>query len=97
MDDLNRIILLVESELQQAEKSAGNWSDDPSSYHRKHRAAMAVVAASLTESVGAKINDRWDGAKVRIAGISASSTSGIRGALQNWLVGARKRLEAEAA
>lgn len=37
----------------------------------------------LTE--GGKVQDRWDGARVRVHGFSASSTMGLRPACQNWL------------
>lgn len=61
-------------------------------WHDRHRKAMAALGQDLARQLDARITERWDGARVRICGISASSTSGLSGALQNWLVAAEKRV-----
>ena len=91
MSNLAAIIETVETGLKSVDAACGTYRDDPSGWHQRHRAALGELAAQLTETVGAKVNDRWDGAKVRIAGISSSSTSGLGGALSNWLAAARKK------
>lgn len=87
----------IEARLVEAERQAGTYSDDPGGWHARHRLSMQLLACELARECGASINDRWDGARVRIGGIAVSSTSGVAGALRNWLAAARKRLERETA
>ena len=91
MSELPAIIKAVEAGLKAADAACGSYSDDPSGYHQRRREAMRGLATQLSKKFGASVNDRWDGARVRIGGTSASSTSGLAGALSNWLVSARKR------
>lgn len=85
-------IRIVEEELGKAEAEAGRFDDsDWSAWRRKHRAAMDRLTQRLATLVGAKVDDTWDGARVRISGVMSSSTTGLEGALQNWLRAARKR------
>lgn len=91
--DLPSLIAIVELEFANAEKAIPDW--DPHDYQRdyfaKQREAMTALAVTLETRAGAKIVERYDGARCRIAGISASSTGGIRQAVRNWLTAARKR------
>lgn len=88
---LEQAIAVVEAELARAEAAVGAYAEDPSGWHARHRAAMASLADLLEARVGARINSRWDGCRVRIAGVVASSTSGLAGALANWLRAARAK------
>jgi len=83
----------IEDRLASAKHRAGRYSDDPRGWHARHRAEMEQLANRLTSDFDAKISDKWNGARVRIGGVTASSTSGIAGALDNWLRAARSRLE----
>lgn len=66
----------------------------PSRYSPQSKAAHERLACSIVRNLPkAKITDRWDGCKVSIAGIRASSTSGLHGALTNWIAAARRKLD----
>lgn len=95
MSELNKIITTVSAKLRTVDAECGSYSDDPSGFHLRKREALVTLCTDLSEEFGATFNDRWDGAKVRIAGIPSSSTSGLGGALSNWLIAARKRMAAE--
>ena len=88
---LAEIIDLVESALDNAERAAGTYAEDPSGFHQRHRTQMEALAKRLTAQFGARCNDRWDGARVRLHGITSTSTTGIAGALRNWLRAAKNR------
>lgn len=87
----------IEDRLGSAKRRAGKYSDDPRGWHARHHTEMQQLAARLTGELGARITDKWNGARVRIGGVTASSTTGIAGALRNWITAARKRLAKEAA
>ena len=56
--------------------------------------ALFAMAAAIHETLPkAKIEEKSSGTTVRIAGVRASSTSGVTGALQNWIAAARRRLD----
>lgn len=86
-------IRVVARELNAAEARAGSYATDPANYHTRHRDEMDRLATGLRQSVDARITDRWDGTRVRILGITSSSTTGTAGALHNWLHAARRRAE----
>lgn len=53
------------------------------------------VVAALTTHGGATINaGTGDVTRIRLAGITSSSTQGLNGALRNWKTAAEKRLKA---
>lgn len=81
--------------LEDAQRAAGTYSDDPQGYHARLRFEMERIGHHLKSEFGASINDRWDGASVRLAGIRSSSTMGLSGALHNWLRAADQRLAKE--
>jgi len=94
--NLEDTVITVAGMLADAEKAAGNYADDPQHWHARHRHEMDKLRVLLRSKHGAHVNDRWDGATVRLAGIRSSSASGLAGALRNWLRAAEKRLEKEA-
>lgn len=94
---LKDTIAMVAAMIEDAEKAAGTYAGDPQGWHARHRHEMDKLRVRLQSKLGARIDDRWDGASVRLAGIRSSSTSGLAGALRNWIRAAEKRLEKEAA
>ena len=94
--DLPALIAEVRRLLDGVEAEAGGYDpDDPLGFHTRHRAASAAVAKRLMEDHGARISDRWDGARINLGGITATSTIGVAGALQNWLAAAARKLPGE--
>jgi len=93
MRRLQPLIDHVRDALERADAEVGPYSaaKDISDWHRRRRDVMENLALALHDSVGATINNRSDGCGVKIAGIRSTSTSGIAGALHNWLRAARKR------
>lgn len=94
---LKDTIAMVAAMIEDAEKAAGTYAGDPQGWHARHRHEMDKLRVRLQSRLGARIDDRWDRASIRLAGIRSSSTSGLAGALRNWLTAAGKRLEKEAA
>ncbi len=92
MAKLSEIMEMVSALLEDAERAAGTYADDPDGYHARHRFEVDRVARRLEEEVGARFRDRWDGAAVRISGIRSTSTTGVAGALRNWLKAARRKI-----
>lgn len=94
--DLKVAIAEVERALKSAEAeigpSAGQGGD--SAHWQRRREVMARCGEALAGKLGAKINDRWDGCRVRIAGVTATCTAGMTGALHNWLAAARRKVQA---
>ena len=92
MTELEDAILAVRARLQDAERAAGSYADDPTGWHRRHRAEMTHLAEALNVEVGATIVNKWDGCKVRISGLTATCTAGLSGALNNWCAAAERKL-----
>lgn len=65
---------------------------DYSASHARHRAACAVLAEHLRHDYGARIAEvNASGWRVRIAGLTATSTGGCAAALGNWVQAARRK------
>jgi hypothetical protein len=97
-EQLGRVVLQVQTVLREADAAVGPFDySDMSGWHARHRAEMRCAITRLEEAAEAHIDEKWDGARVRICGIASSSTSGVHGALGNWLKAAAKRLEKEPA
>jgi hypothetical protein len=62
-------------------------------YQARRKATEALAQAIGRDLPKVKITERYDGARVSIAGIRASSTGGIDGALTNWIAAARRQLD----
>lgn len=70
-----------------------NWmSEGWRQWNLRHHEAGQQVAARLREA-GCYVDPRSDGARVRFAGVTGSSTMGLHQALRNWKAGAEKRLK----
>ena len=97
MADLKSTIEIVRHEVQAADEVCGPFDvDDPGTWHARRRGALGKLSTRLKDTLGARVKDEWNGAAVTIAGIRATSTSGLDGALSNWLAAADKRLAKEA-
>lgn len=60
----------------------------------QHKKAVASMVETLTARLPkCRINDKWNGTSVSIAGIRATCTGGIEGGLTNWIAAARRRLD----
>lgn len=60
----------------------------------QHRQAVAAMVETLTAKLPkCRINNKWNGTSVSIAGIRATCTGGIEGGLTNWIAAARRRLD----
>lgn len=91
--DLRHALAFVEGVLEEAEKDIGpapKFAD--STYFSRRKVVMDRCAVVLTDRLGARITDSWNGCRVRIAGLSSSCTAGMSGALQNWLTAARRKI-----
>lgn len=90
---LAEAIAAVSSGLEDADRASGTYADDPSGFHRRRNHEMQALADRLANDVNARITGSSSDARVRICGITSTSTCGISGALHNWLRAAEKRLE----
>lgn len=76
----------AKAEAGPAEHSAEWWD--------RWRDIMHRLEDQLRADLGARISDPIAGARVSIAGVSATCTAGVSGALHNWCAAARRKLEA---
>lgn len=72
---------------------ASTFGSERSAYWERRREVMRQLAADLSADLGARIADDWRGARVRLAGVTATSTAGLAGALRNWCAGAARKLD----
>lgn len=54
--------------------------------------ALRAIFDDLAAQEGARVSHDWQGSAIRLAGIRSSSTSGIHGALANWVVAAKRKV-----
>lgn len=101
MSELKRLIGVVKLIQAETDAIAGpqpDWMDRAAyaEWSKKRSKAQDHLKEALLEA-GAKFNARpaVDFA-IKLGGIRSTSTSGIEGAVGNWLAAARKRLEQEA-
>lgn len=84
----------IEAELDTANAAFDRQKGDD--YGEQFHAAMDRLKAHnrrIAKANGVDATEAWDGARVRHLGISSTSTSGLGGALRNWVKAARRRLE----
>lgn len=100
MADLKKLIAIVEAMVSKMDAAVGplpDWKDHAAydAWQQRQGDAMDQLKEDLLEA-GAKFNARpaVDFA-IRLGGIRSTSTSGITGAVGNWLTAARKRLPKE--
>jgi hypothetical protein len=86
MTTLSQAIYAAERALAKID-AQWNGSAGESSYSVRHaarRETFRQVEAELVRA-GWKVRQKWDGCEVSAAGIKASSTMGLGGALNNWM------------
>lgn len=62
-------------------------------HYQRDQAVTAMTATLTAKLPRCRINMKWNGASVSIAGIRATCTGGIEGGLTNWIAAARRRLD----
>lgn len=88
--DLLQLVDHIDRELKAMTAALGP-SDHSSEFWTRQREATARLGEQLKVSIGMRIHDKWDGCRVILAGISSTSTTGLVGALHNWMIAARRR------
>lgn len=88
---LSEAIRLVEEELAGLRMVGPADVNDWDAAGERRPTALNVAMPRLARTAGAVVTEAWDGASIRCCGIRSTSTSGVEGALSNWLVAARKR------
>lgn len=89
---LRDMIRVVEHELAELDRALGPLDySDISGWHRRRLAETTAMCERIAKATGARITERWDGARVRIAGMGATSTVGAAAALRNWLKKAKSQ------
>ncbi|SOC26973.1 hypothetical protein [Stappia indica] len=78
--------------LDEARANVGEMGSDHSVFFQRRRNEEANLARRLTSAFDARTKVDFRGAAVSIAGIRSTSTSGLFGAVQNWLVASGKRI-----
>lgn len=91
--ELKDAIEKVARAIVDANAEIGPRDDADRDWWNRRRVILARHAEALAEQLGGRINDRWDGCRVRLCGIAATSTTGIEGALRNWIAAAHRRIE----
>lgn len=87
--ELAAIADVIEVALNKARQEIGPFGTPD--YWDIRRTIFAALTADLEARVSARIDSQYDGCRVRIGGLASSSTSGIEGALSNWIAAARRK------
>ena len=78
--------------LDEARAAVGEMESDRTAFFQRRRNEEANLARRLTSAFDARTKVDFRGAAVSLAGIRSTSTSGLFGAVQNWLVASGKRI-----
>lgn len=93
MENLERLVNVVEAKLAAADVITGNYShDDYDGWLARRSACETALIKHFTHEEGARFGERGDLSSIRMAGIKSSSTQGVTAAIRNWRVAARSRL-----
>lgn len=63
--------------------------------HRRHRSACQRLGEYLTREHGARVAENHDCNRIRMHGITSTSTGGLIGAYHNWIAAAERKLAKE--
>ncbi|EGF94672.1 Uncharacterised protein [Brevundimonas diminuta] len=63
-------------------------------YWERRNQIHAALITELQDRLQARIDPRHDACRVRIGGLAASSTTGVEGALRNWIAAVRRKAAA---
>ena len=88
--DLIECIATIKAEKAKLPTFDYNNTETCKAYRQALHAMAETLAAKLPKC---RIVQKWNGASVSIAGIRATSTSGLEGALTNWIAAARRKLD----
>jgi len=92
--DLLACIHFVKAQRAQVPALDASNGDRWSETSRQHRAALDKAMAAITaELPKVRIRERGDGTTVSVAGVRASSTSGLDQALANWVAAGYRKLD----
>ncbi|TPW33226.1 hypothetical protein FJU08_01280 [Martelella alba] len=94
-NDLERMIRVVGEKLASIPPIKSDPYERYFESQKAHRAAAQQAFAALEAEAGAQTADNWNGAMIRLCGIRSTSTSGVAGALNNWIKAAKLKLAAE--
>lgn len=82
----------VADALKIADQAIG--SREKADYRERRNLIHAVLITQLQDRIQARIDPRHDACRVRIAGLVATSTTGVESALRNWIAAARRKAAA---
>ncbi|MER9851788.1 hypothetical protein NKJ55_31710 [Mesorhizobium sp. M0106] len=92
IETLERLVPLVEQKLAEASAEVGEYSHaDYDGWRQRRAAAEAKLTTFFTDQEGARFNVGSENS-VKMAGLRASSTSGLVGAPSNWRTAAGKQI-----
>ncbi|WP_333896255.1 hypothetical protein [Brevundimonas aurantiaca] len=85
------LIIQIEAALKAARDRVGphDWNDK--TWHDRRRTEGQALVERLRTEFGANVREDWNGARLSLAGISSSSTSGVEGAVGNWIAAACRK------
>lgn len=72
------------------EITGDSWQDRDAARGRRHD-ALAGLAQSLQTLDGASITNNWQGSRFTLAGVTATSTSALDGAMRYWIAQVRQK------
>jgi hypothetical protein len=75
---LAETIALVEAGLEDVDRAVGTYEDDPHGFHARLRGEMTALCGRLESETGARVSERGDTTRVRMSGLTSTSTCGIR-------------------
>ena len=91
---LARLADLIQSRLAAIDGEVGPYDHSDCTWHDRRRTIARALVADLCAAEGARqfFCPPHDNA-IKVAGLRASSTSGIEGALHNWCAAARRAID----
>lgn len=91
---LEEALVLMKQAQAKADERIGRIPGDRHNrdWWKQYRAIMADCQTELVDELGTRVNDRWDGCSIALAGVRATSTHGLKCAIGNWIAAAERRL-----
>lgn len=90
MTDLIDCIALIKAEIKKLPPVDYSNFDACTRRNQAVTDMLKIISARLPK---VRISERWNGTIVSIAGVRATCTGGVEGALTNWIAAARRRLD----
>lgn len=96
MENLQRLVDIVEDKLAAADTVVGSYSRaDYERWSARRRSAEEALVEHFTRTEDARFSRSGDAESIRMAGIRSSSTQGVTAALRNWRTAAQLKLAHE--